>query len=239
MDNYKIAIFIVLSVFMIPSAYAQVEIIEEIAIPIGVDDSYSQVNADISFIVEIDKENIEKSEYILNLSNLGNDSIEGYVELQMGFIPEWVNVLIDGENAEVIKQQESYTGSRYRVKIDMEPKSNNSIEISYEVLKTPQQWNVGLWALQYNYNTPINVQFSSTEEEYVRTNTNYDGQIVLGYEPSKLNCNNCVLNGNTITVDDSNYFYVNWEKKRVPYRAGILYLLMIAGIVYYLVKMRK
>jgi len=98
---------------------------------------------------------------------------------------------------------------------------------------------VGLWALQYNYNSPINLQLSSKNEDYIRTYTKYDGKIRLGYEPSKLSCSSCIQEGKTITVEDSDYFYVNWEKERVPYRAGILYLMMIFGIMYYLVKKRR
>ena len=239
MDNYNIIALMVLFVFMVSPAYAQVEIIEDMVMPISIDDENARIDADISFAVEIDDTNMETSEYSIDITNSGNESVEGYIEIYMAFIPETIEVLVDGEEVDIITQEESYRNSRYRVKIDMDADSNSTVDINYEILKTPQQWNVGLWALQYNYNSPINLQFSSMKEDYIRTDINYDGTIVIGYEPSKLSCNNCVQDGNTITVEDSNYFYVNWEKKRVPYRAGILYLLMIVGIVYYLVKMRK
>ncbi|MCK5594456.1 MAG: hypothetical protein KAI18_04385 [Candidatus Aenigmarchaeota archaeon] len=239
MDNYKIVALMVLFVFLVSPAYAQVEMIEDMVMPISIDDENARIDADISFAVEIDDTNMETSEYSIDITNSGNESVEGYVEIYMAFIPETIEVLVDDEKVDVITQEESYRNSRYRVKIDMDALSNSRVDINYEILKTPQQWNVGLWALQYNYNSPINLQFSTTKEDYIRTDINYDGTIVIGYEPSKLSCNNCVQDGNTITVEDSNYFYVNWEKKRVPYRAGILYILMIAGIVYYLVKMRK
>ena len=239
MDNYKIVAFMMLFVFMVSPAYAQVEMVEDMAIPIGINDDNAEIDADISFAVDINENNMETSEYSIDILNSGNTSVEGYIEVYMSFIPEQIEVLVDGEEADIITQEESYTNSRYRVKIDIGAQSNSSVDINYEILKTPQQWNVGLWALQYHYNSPINLQFSSKKEDYVRTNINYDGTIVIGYEPSKLSCNNCVQDGNTITVEDSNYFYVNWEKKRVPYRAGIVYIFMIAGIVYYLVKMRR
>ncbi|NOQ55495.1 MAG: hypothetical protein GQ477_01675 [Nanohaloarchaea archaeon] len=239
MENYKIAALMVLFVFMISPAYAQIEMIEDMVMPIGIDDENAWIDADISFAVEIDDTNMETSEYSIDITNSGNESVEGYINIYIPFIPERIKVLVDGEEVDIITQEESYRNSRYHVNIDMDALSNSSVEVNYKILKIPQQRNVGLWALQYHYNSPINLQFSSTKEDYVRTDINYDGKIVIGYEPSKLSCNNCVQDGNTITVSDSNYFYINWEKKRVPYRAGILYLLMISGIVYYLVKMRK
>ncbi|MBW6461920.1 MAG: hypothetical protein K0B07_02645 [DPANN group archaeon] len=239
MNCYKIVTSIILFLVIVSPVYAQVVMDEDMAIPISMDDENAQINADISFKVEIDETNMETSEYSINILNSGNYSVKGYVEIYMVFIPKRIKVIVDGEEADIITQEKSYTNSRYRVNIDMDADSNRTIDVTYQILKTPRQWNVGLWALQYNYNSPINLQFSSKKEDYVRTNFNYEGKIDLGYEPSKLNCNNCIQDGNTITVNDSDYFYVNWEKKRVPYRAGVLYIFMIIGIVYYLVKMRK
>ncbi len=235
MGKYNIIIMVFLCLLLASPLHGQI-IVDERAILIPDWDDTAQANAEVSFIVDIDENNMERSEYKLDISNQENYSIEGYVEIYMAFIPETIEVLVDGEKADIIIQEESYTNSRYRVKIDIAPESNVIVEIDYEILKTPQHWNVGLWALQYNYNSPINLQLSSKKDDYIRTYMKYNGKITLGYEPSKLSCNNCVSEGNTITVEDSDYFYVNWEKKRVPYRAGILYLMMIFGIMYYLVK---
>jgi len=235
MVKYNIIIAAFLCLLLASPIHGQV-IVDERDMLIQDMDETAHANAEVSFIVDIDENNIEKSEYKLEISNQENYSVEGYIEIYMEFIPETIEVLVDGEKADIITQEESYTNSRYRVKMDIAPESNVIVEIDYKILKTPQQWNVGLWALQYNYNSPINLQFSSKKEDYIRTYMKYDGMITLGYEPSKLRCSSCVLEGKTITVEDSDYFYVNWEKKRVPYRAGILYLVMIFGIMYYLVK---
>lgn len=235
MVKYNIIIVAFLCLLLASPIHGQI-IVDERAILIPDRDDTAQVNAEVSFIVDIDEYNMETGEYVIEINNSVNYSIEGYIEIYMEFIPETIEVLVDGEKADIITQEESYTNSRYRVKIDIAPESDISVEVDYKILKTPQQWNVGLWALQYHYNSPINMQFSSREEDYIRTYSKYDGKITLGYEPSKLSCSSCISEGKTITVEDSDYFYVNWEKKRVPYRAGILYLVMIFGIMYYLVK---
>ncbi len=235
MGKYNMIIMVFLCLFLASPIHGQM-IVDERAIIIQDRDETAQINAEISFIVDIDENNMEKSEYKLDISNQENYSIEGYIEVHMAFVPETIEVLVDGEKADVITQEESYTNSRYRVKIDIAPENDIIVEIDYKILKTPQQWNVGLWALRYHYDSPINLQLSSKKEDYIRTYTKYDGKITLGYEPSKLSCSSCISEGKTITVEDSDYFYMNWEKERVPYKAGIMYLVMIFGIMYYLVK---
>ncbi|MCK4808413.1 MAG: hypothetical protein KAS90_02210, partial [Candidatus Aenigmarchaeota archaeon] len=110
MVKYNIIIVAFLCLLLASPIHGQI-IVDERAILIPDRDDTAQVNAEVSFIVDIDEYNMETGEYVIEINNSVNYSIEGYIEIYMEFIPETIEVLVDGEKADIITQEESYTNS--------------------------------------------------------------------------------------------------------------------------------
>ena len=204
------------------------------------DEGRDTVAVDIEFISEIDENNMEFTNYTITAENKQNYTLKGDLRIYFDFMPEHLSVLVDGEEAEIITESESYQSSRYLVKFTLAPEEAKTMDIDYAMLKVPQRWNIGLWSLKYYYNSPLNFHFETKDDEYFEQgNIRYDGEIFFNYDISDVSCNNCVYADNKVTVEDASYFSMNWEKKRIPIKAGIVYLCMIFAIVIYLAKKRK
>ena len=219
-------------------AQAYADMIIEEPIPMR-DMPGTYIKADTIFEAAIDENNIEHAEYHIHIENENNYSIETYLEIHFQFIPENIDVYRDGKKADIITESESYTGSRYRLKFIIPDSGNSSVDISYTILKTPLTWDIGIWNLRYQYSSPVNLQFISGYDRYLNYDRRYTGNITFGYEPHNVICNNCIYKDNTVRIEDETYFHVNWDKKRIPVRSGIIYIAMILAIAYYVAGKRK
>lgn len=241
----KLILFIVFAFALLVSINAQANaepsemmLLEE-AIPIDYDATKTTAVINTTFDTIIGNNNIEKSNYKIHIKNLENKTAEITINLNWQIKPQKINATIDGTPITIIKESEYYDNTRYKIQTDILPESEKTIDIAYTILKTPNRWNVGLWALDYNYNTPINIYLNYKTNDYTNTKITYSGNIAFDYPPYKPACTNCIYENGIVKVNNANYFYLNWQKKRTPVRAGIVYFVMFSAIIYYLIKKRK
>ena len=230
-------IFTFILPFSIP-AFAEPIPIEEMILQ---DHIPTKTNAivNITFDTKITLDNLEISNYKIHIKNLKNETAQTTISLNWKIIPQHVNATINDVPLKIIKESEYYNNVRYKIQTNILPKNEQTIELSYAVLKIPNQWNLGLWALDYNHNTPVNIYFEYSSNDYFNTKTTYSGNIAFNYTPYKPSCSNCIYENNNVIITDANYFYVNWQKQRTPIRALSVYLIMIFAIIYGIIKKRN
>ncbi len=241
----KLILFIVFAFALVFSINAQANaepsemmLLEE-AIPADYDSTKTNAIVNTTFETRIGNDNIEKSNYKIHIKNLENKTAETTINLNWQIKPQEITATIDGDTANIIKESEYYGNTRYKIQTAISPESEKTIDITYTILKTPNRWNVGLWALDYNYNTPINIYLNYQTNDYTNTKITYSGNIAFDYTPYKPTCNNCIYENDIVKINEANYFYLNWQKKRTPVRAGIVYFIMVTAIIYYLIRKRK
>ena len=240
MKNTKnfISLTITFLFFIITPIFAEPNPIEEI-MPLDYNSKNTNAIVNITFDTKITHENLEISNYKIHIKNLKNETAQSTISLNWKIIPQYVNATINGVPQKITKESEYYNNVRYKIQTNILPENEKTIELSYAVLKIPNQWNLGLWALDYNHNTPFNIYFEDKTNDYFNTKTTYSGNIAFDYTPYKPSCNNCIYENNNVIITDANYFYVNWQKQRTPIRALSVYLIMVFAIIYILIKKRN
>ncbi|NOR84583.1 hypothetical protein GQ473_00550 [archaeon] len=232
--------FVIFFSFNIPISAEPMEMIpiDEIALINSIPTKTNSI-ANITFDSNIGIDNIENSNYKINLKNLKNETAQITIRLNWQIKPQNITATINNAPINIIKESEYYNNVRYKIQTNILPENEKTIDLSYTILKIPNQWNLGLWALDYNYNSPININFDYNTNEYPNTKITYTGNINFDYPPYKPTCNNCIYENNNVKITDTNYFYINWQKQRTPIRAMSVYLIMVFAIIYGLIKKRN
>lgn len=208
-----------------------------------------EVNFNITYDIQsvIAKDNMETATYIITAKNVVNTTTDLTLTANFNYRPEELVLKVDGELEEfrLAFENEDYGNVRYENKFSLAPDETKEFEIDFERLVVPNKYEISLWGLDYNYNTPINLNYNFDswvyENYYVRSNREYMGRLELGYEPSSLNCNGCTFDRakNVAVLDNSSWFNINWEKERIPLTSSIVYLLMVAAIIGLVLRAKK
>ncbi|MBW6451399.1 MAG: hypothetical protein K0B02_01600 [DPANN group archaeon] len=242
MKSQYISIIMMMVLLLISTLSAQVYgapvPVEELDLSIssGYDGSNTNIKTITTFEVLIDEDNSEISKYNIIVKNNNNYTIESKVNINFQVKPDFIEAYLAGNKIDIITKSDLYGNSRYTIKFDMLPFTNETIYILYTTLLVPNMWNIGLWGLQYNYNTPINMEFKTENYDYLKYQNLNFGNITFGYELYNVQCNNCIYKDNIAKITDENYFFLNWEKKRIPVKSGIVYIIMVFALGSFIIK---
>jgi len=223
-----------------------------VPMPVGIDAvgriPENGIAVGINIDSDISLDNIESAKYTIQLSNPTNFTMFVKLPITFNYKPESISLERNGKAAELSAETEQQYFATYSERIGLEPNENATYVLAYKALRTPNEY--GVWALKYYYTPPISF-FEAVRQDNVPAPAviSYSGEIRFGYPVDKVSCGGCVQADSTseradlsrysiVKINGKEYFSLNWEKKRTPIRAGIVYLMLLAGILLAIVRAR-
>lgn len=215
-------------------AYGIVVISEPVPFPPQDEGITAYITADST----VSQDNIESAKYTIRIRNPANATIFFTIPINFNYKPESVSLERNGKPVELAVETEAKRGfSRYSEKIGMEPYENVTYVLTYKTLLLPGEY--GIWALRYSYSPPVSFFEARSGSAYIPVRPRYSGDIRFGYKTDSVSCSGCFQKDGAIKIDNMEYFGLSWEKRRTPYRAGILYLLLLGGIAVSIARARR
>jgi hypothetical protein len=207
------------------------------------------VNTTYDFDVSIGPDNYETSVYKITSYNPTNASLTLTLNGYFNYLPKSMSLKVNGVEEEftIATQMDKDRNVQYQNKYTLPPNATMLFDVSYNSLLVPNQNNLGLWSIPYYYNNPVSLTYEYPEVDRRTTyidyysRVRYNGELKLGYPGSNVQCSGCTFDRakNTAKIDNTQWFSINWEKKRTPFTSTIVYLLMVGVIFALIIRARK
>lgn len=210
----------------------------EVAIPAPPQQFSLPANITVNGTIDLENVNIT---FVHEISNPYNETVSLYMYYNFDG-KALLKIFLDGKEIEpeVVSENEYYQS--YRIELSIAP--NKSFEItsviSYPTFRIYR--GRGLWSNTYRFHFPIHLE-TKDFRRYVSLYGIARGEIKIPEKAYKVTCRNCKYyeEESIIRADyhgKNPRFSFSFKVKRTPYKAMVVYLVMLVGIFAYVIRKR-
>ncbi len=232
--RYRVGILLAMTLMLtlvIPSSTGQEVVRKLVTVQASGAQTYVPIKIEMSSV--INKENLENSAYLIEVTNPLNETLK--MEIFLNFGSGLLNFsLKNADNLADVDVRKYGRGGSYKASVTVNGSETARYLLKYRRYIFPNMWNLGLWELKYNYNMPVRAEFYKRYENIVPY-VQYEGNITLESEPDGVDCNFCEYDEKSkkIIIQGEDYIWINWKIKRTPWKALLIYGIMIITALIY------